>query len=361
MRNILELKEVHKAYDDTAVIYDLNFSLQEGKIGCLLGPSGCGKTTILRTIAGFEKISAGTIRIGEEIVSSQEKFIAPDKRKIGMVFQDYALFPNMTVYENIAFGLHKTKKKQQGEIVGELLHIMGLREFSAKYPYELSGGQQQRVALSRALAPRPSLLLMDEPFSNLDVTLRERLSVEVRDILKSYGMTALMVTHNQFEAFALGDQVGVVYDGRLVQWDTAHNLYHHPKNDEVATFIGEGVLLLGNMIDTNKVKTGLGLLEGDVAHFSGENSNVRVLIRPEDVLHDDTSPHKAKIVKKNFRGASILYTLQLKNGEQVLSLVESHHNHRIGQEIGIYHNVEDLVVYPMKADQKAGSSTAGMV
>lgn len=345
MRNILELSNVQKAYGDSIVIHDLSFSLQEGKIGCLLGPSGCGKTTILRTIAGFEEISSGIIRIGKQIVSAHKKFVSPDKRQIGMVFQDYALFPNMTVYENIVFGLHKTKKREQKEIVDELLCVMGLKDFADKYPHELSGGQQQRVALSRALAPRPALLLMDEPFSNLDVTLRERLSVEVREILKSFGMTALMVTHNQFEAFALGDQIGVVYDGKLVQWDTAHNLYHHPINDDVATFIGEGVLLEGRVVGERKVETGLGLLEGDFVHPSTNNHSVKVLIRPEDVIHDDASPNKAKIVKKNFRGANILYTLQLMNGEQVLSLVESHHNHQLGQEIGIYHKVEDLVVY----------------
>ncbi len=345
MRNILELTSVQKAYGESVIIHDLNFSLQEGKIGCLLGPSGCGKTTILRAIAGFEEISSGKIRIGKQTVSSQNKFISPDKRQIGMVFQDYALFPNMSVYENIVFGLHKTKRKKQKEVVDELLRVMGLMDFADKYPHELSGGQQQRVALSRALAPRPALLLMDEPFSNLDVTLRERLSVEVREILKSFGMTALMVTHNQFEAFALGDQIGVIYDGRLVQWDTAHNLYHHPVNEDVATFIGEGVLLEGYVAGEKKVKTGLGILEGDFDPPSTSNHSVKVLIRPEDVLHDDASPYKAKIVKKNFRGANILYTLLLNNGEQVLALVESHHDHMLGQEIGIFHKVEDLVVY----------------
>ncbi len=345
MRKILELRDVQKAYDDTVVVDGLSFSLQQGKIGCLLGPSGSGKTTILRTIAGFEKITSGTIRIGERIVSARDKTVSPDKRQIGMVFQDYALFPHMTVYENIVFGLHGKSRKERGETVQELLSIVRLEGTAAKYPHELSGGQQQRVALSRALAPRPSLLLMDEPFSNLDVTLRERLSVEVRDILKSYGMTALMVTHNQLEAFALADQVGVINDGMLDQWDTAPNLYHHPSNEKVAKFIGEGVLIRGERIGERKVETGLGLLEGEMSVACEGLGRVKVLIRPEDVIHDDSSPFKAKIIKKNFRGANILYTLQLPNGEPVLSLVESHHDHHLGQEIGIIHNVEDLVVY----------------
>jgi iron(III) transport system ATP-binding protein len=345
MRKILELNDVQKAYDNTVVVDDLSFSLQQGKIGCLLGPSGCGKTTILRAIAGFEKITSGTIRIGNKIVSSQVKTVSPDKRHIGMVFQDYALFPHLTVYDNIAFGLHKKNKKEKAGIVEELLNIVGLDGTADKFPHELSGGQQQRVALSRALAPRPSLLLMDEPFSNLDVTLRERLSVEVREILKSYGMTALMVTHNQLEAFALADQVGVIYDGRLDQWDTAPNLYHHPCNEKIAKFIGEGVMIKGVVTGKKQVQTGLGLLEGDMPVEFNEKCQVKVLVRPEDVIHNDESQFKAKIIKKNFRGANIVYTLQLPSGESVLSLVESHHNHQLGQEIGIEQNIEDLVVY----------------
>jgi len=345
MRKMLELEQVTKSYGGTVVVDDLSFTLQQGKIGCLLGPSGCGKTTILRAIAGFEDIDGGTVSIGGRTVSSAGRTVSPDKRNIGMVFQDYALFPHLKVSENIAFGLGRQSRKQQRGTVEELLRIVGLTGAGEKYPHELSGGQQQRVALSRALAPRPDLLLMDEPFSNLDVTLRERLSVEVRDILKSYGMTALLVTHNQLEAFALADQVGVIQDGRLAQWDSAPNLYHHPRTEKVAQFVGEGVLLQGLIIGEGKLETGLGLLEGALPSSLERGRMVKVLIRPEDVLHDDSSSFTARIVKKNFRGANILYTLQLPNGEPVLSLVESHHNHRLGQEIGIIHKVEDLVVY----------------
>ena len=348
--SILELKKISQAYDRQLVVKDLSLTLEAGEIGCLLGASGCGKTTVLRTIAGFEPLLQGEIRIAGEVVSCPNELLPPAKRRIGMVFQDYALFPHLTIFDNVAFGLRGTGRVELLRRTNEALELVGLYAEHKKYPHEISGGQQQRVALARAIAPRPALLLMDEPFSNLDVSLRERLSMEVRDILKSFGMTALMVTHNQFEAFALGDQIGVIYDGRLVQWDTAHNLYHHPVNDDVATFIGEGVLLQGFVIGEKKVKTGLGLLEGDFDQPSNGTHSVKVLIRPEDVLHDDASPYKATIVKKNFRGANILYTLQLTNGEQVLSLVESHHDHHLGQEIGIYHKVEDLVVYQLKAE-----------
>jgi iron(III) transport system ATP-binding protein len=345
MKNIIELKNVKKSYDGSVIIKDLSLTIGNGEIGCLLGPSGCGKTTILRVIAGFEEISAGTITINGVVVSASATLTPPDKRQIGVVFQDYALFPHLDVYSNIGFGLHKTNKAGQDGVIQDLLEVVGLTEVANKYPHELSGGQQQRVALARALAPRPNLLLLDEPFSNLDITLREKLSVEVRDILKEYGISAIMVTHNQHEAFAMGDKTGVIYEGDLLQWDTAYNLYHRPVNQLVADFVGEGVLLPGHVVEDRKVETGLGLLEGDFQFPCKNGCPANVLIRPEDVVHDDNSPVKAEIIKKNFRGATILYTLRLNSGDDVLSLVPSHHNHRIGQKIGIVHEVEDLILF----------------
>ncbi|MEN8136615.1 MAG: ABC transporter ATP-binding protein [Thermodesulfobacteriota bacterium] len=345
MKSIVELKNVEKSYDGSVIIKDLSLILEEGEIGCLLGPSGCGKTTILRAIAGFEEISTGTITINGAVVSATDTLTPPDQRQVGVVFQDYALFPHLDVHRNIAFGLHKTKKAEQDAVIQNLLEVVGLTEVSHKYPHELSGGQQQRVALARALAPRPNLLLMDEPFSNLDITLREKLSVEVRDILKEYGISAIMVTHNQNEAFAMGDKTGVIYGGDLLQWDTAYNLYHRPVNQLVADFVGEGVLLPGQVVDDRKVETGLGLLEGDFHYPCKNGCPANVLIRPEDVVHDDNSPVKAEIIKKNFRGPTILYALRLDSGDEVLSLVPSHHNHRIGNKIGIIHEVEDLILF----------------
>lgn len=345
MKNIVELENVKISYDGSVIIKDLSLNLGEGEIGCLLGPSGCGKTTILRAIAGFEEVSTGTISINGTVVTSADNLMPPDKRQVGVVFQDYALFPHLDVYRNIAFGLHKMNKTEQNDVIKELLEVVGLSDVANRYPHELSGGQQQRVALARALAPRPKLLLMDEPFSNLDITLRERLSVEVRDILKEYGISAIMVTHNQHEAFAMGDKTGVIHAGDLLQWDTAYNLYHRPTNQLVADFVGEGVLLSGQVVGDGKVNTGLGLLEGDFHYPCKDGCPAKVLIRPEDVIHSDDSPFRAKIIKKNFRGANILYTLLLDNGELVLSLVPSHHNHRLDQEIGITHEVEDLILF----------------
>ena len=223
---LLELEHVSHSYGSQPVLRDLSCALERGSIGCLLGPSGCGKTTVLRAIAGFEPVQQGEIRIGGAVVSSRSVHLPPERRRIGMVFQDYALFPHLTVAENVGFGLQKSVAAARRERVEELLVTVGLAGAGAKYPHELSGGQQQRVALARALAPRPDLLLLDEPFSNLDIELRERLSLEVREILKRSGISAILVTHDQHEAFAVADEIGIMHEGRIQQWDTPYNLYH---------------------------------------------------------------------------------------------------------------------------------------
>lgn len=342
----LELNQISQAYGKQLVVKDLSLTLQCGEIGCLLGASGCGKTTVLRTIAGFEPLLDGVIRIAGQTVSSSEFSLPPAKRKIGMVFQDYALFPHLTIFDNVAFGLRDLEKTEQLRRANEALTLVGLSNEHNKYPHEISGGQQQRVALARALAPQPQLLLMDEPFSNLDVALRERLSLEVRDILKQYGTTALFVTHNQHEAFAVADRIGVMHNGEILQWDTAHQLYHQPKNPKIAEFVGEGTLINGIVHTTNQVKTGLGLLSGIIDRPQPKNTAVQLLIRPEDVIHDDLSPVKAKVLRRSFRGASILYQLCLEGGEQVQALVPSHCDHQPGEMIGIQPDVRHLVLFP---------------
>jgi len=217
---------------------DFSLHLARGHIGCLLGSSGCGKTTVLRAVAGFEPLQAGEIRLDGVLLSSVRTQVPSERRRVGMMFQDYALFPHLTVGANIGFGLRRQARAARRARVEEMLSLVGLDEVCNHYPHELSGGQQQRVALARALAPAPELLLLDEPFSNLDVDTRERLAFELRDILKATGHTALLVTHNQAEAFAIADRIGVMTTGaRLLQWDTPYNLQHHPADDFVADFV----------------------------------------------------------------------------------------------------------------------------
>jgi iron(III) transport system ATP-binding protein len=344
--SLLIINNVCKAFDREEVVKGVSLQLGKGEIGCLLGPSGCGKTTLLRIIAGFETIHRGEVIIADQQVSSHTTMVPPEKRNVGMVFQDYALFPHLSVNENIAFGIASSTRKEKQNIVERLLDLVGLKDTGQAYPHELSGGQQQRVALARALAPQPALLLLDEPFSNLDVTLREKLTVEVRDILKETGITALMVTHNQFEAFSVADTVGVIFDGSIRQWDSAYNIYHSPKTLEVATFVGDGAIIRGRVVEKNKVSCGLGELTGNLSLPCDSGCHVDLLVRPDDVLHVDHSSVKARVIHKSFRGPNILYKLELPSQEVCLALVSSHHNHKIGDMIGIVPEVENLVVFP---------------
>ena len=339
---LLEVDKLGHAYGKQVVVHDLSFSLPRGAIGCLLGPSASGKTTVLRSIAGFEAPQQGTIRISGRVVSGPGVMLPPERRRIGMVFQDYALFPHRSVAENIAFGLHAAAHGERTARVQELTALVGLEAALDKYPHEISGGQQQRVALARALAPRPELLLLDEPFSNLDIELRERLSAEVRGIIKASGATAVLVTHDQQEAFAMADEIGILHQGRIQQWDSAYNLYHRPANRFVADFIGQGVFLPARVLNGSEIEIELGVLKGAAPHGGAA---VEVLLRPDDVVHDDAAPAKAEVVHKAFRGAEILYTLRLPSGRKVLALVPSHHNHALGERIGIRLDVDHVVAF----------------
>ena len=349
---LLQLNHVRQTYGQQVVIHDLSLQLKKGSIGCLLGSSGCGKTTALRCVAGFETISAGEIWLNGECVSRADFALPPERRRVGMVFQDYALFPHLTVAENIGFGLHRQTAAARRSRVEELMLVVGLSEVSGQYPHQLSGGQQQRVALARALAPKPELLLLDEPFSNLDVSLREYLSKEVRDIIKNQGTTAILVTHDQAEAFAIADEIGVMHQGEIQQWDTAFNLYHKPANRLVADFIGQGTFLPGRVLSERRIEIELGVLNGEFSSLylagdepNGKDNQVEVLLRPDDIVYDATSKLRAEVVQKAFRGAEILYTLSLASGARVPSLVPSHHDHALGDKIGIRLEADHVVAF----------------
>ena len=343
--------DVRYANRPQAAVRGVTLGLAAGEIGVLIGPSGCGKTTLLRAVAGLEPVAEGAIRLGGEVVGAPGRSMPPEQRRMGMVFQDYALFPHLSVGRNVAFGIHALPRAEQAERVRESLALVGLEGSEARFPHELSGGQQQRVALARALAPRPRLMLLDEPFSNLDVDLRERLAHEVRSILKTAGATALFVTHDQLEAFAIGDRIGVLEGGHLHQWDDAYSLYHRPATRFVADFIGHGVFAPATLVQQGShvvARTPLGDLtdiDGCLLPASYPGGECDVLLRADDVVHDDSSPVRARIVRKAFRGSEFLYTLELANGLTVMAHVPSHHDHAMGEWIGIRTQVDNVVAF----------------
>lgn len=335
-----------------AALTGIDLNLPQGEIGVLLGPSGCGKTTLLRAVAGLERATQGRITLGDSPVAdtAQGLHLAPERRRIGMVFQDFALFPHLSVTQNIAFGLADWPRAKRKERVQAMLALVGLAALAERWPHQLSGGQQQRVALARALAPSPDLLLLDEPFSSLDVGLRERLAHELRAILKAAGTTALFVTHDQLEAFALGDHLGVMQQGRLHQWARPYELYRRPATRFVAEFIGHGIFVPISVAISRpghaRIDSPLGPLRlpGDVSPAWGQGAG-DLLVRAGDVVHDDASEVQATLLRKTFRGAEFLYTLQLDGGLAVMALVPSHHEHGVGERIGIRLNMDHIVTF----------------
>ena len=286
--------------DYLPVVAGLDLRLERGQIGCLLGASGCGKTTVLRAISGFEPVRAGSIDIGGVRVADSHTRLAPEQRRVGLMFQDYALFPHLDVAANVGFGLRRLSAAQRRERVGALLEQVGLDGLQQRYPHELSGGQQQRVALARALAPAPEVLLLDEPFSNLDVDTRQRLAAELQQVLKTAGTTVLMVTHDQAEAFAMADRIGVMEQGQLLQWGDAQQLYRRPATAYVAGFIGRGSLLPSALLG---------------------QGNDRVLVRPEHLQLAEDGILVAMVEAVHFRGPDYIGLLRLADGNHVEALL----------------------------------------
>jgi iron(III) transport system ATP-binding protein len=346
MYTLLNVDNIECQYRGISVVRKLSFDVARGSIVGLLGPSGCGKTTVLRAIAGFEPLVQGQIQLREKTVSRPGFTLAPEKRKLGMVFQDYALFPHLNIADNICFGLRNLTSRQKQQTAGQLLELIGMEGMEHRYPHELSGGQQQRIALARALAPEPEIILMDEPFSNLDVELRERLSIEVRDILKQRGITGIIVTHDQHEAFAIADTIGVMEHGRILQWDTPYNLYHEPAERFVADFIGQGSFLKATVLSANSLETELGIINSEHTLLWPKGTLVDVLMRPDDIIPDPNGSIPAIISQKAFKGAEILYTLQLPTGGSLLSLFPSHHNHEIGEQVCVNIEADHVVAFP---------------
>lgn len=344
---LLDVQKVSASYEQLNILQNTSLQVNAHDIVCLLGPSGCGKTTLLRSIAGLHNIDHGTIEVNNQIISTQQNSIAPELRNIGMMFQDLALFPHMTVFDNVAYGIRKLNKQY---IQQQSKHVLDLAEINAshyqKYPHELSGGQQQRVALARALAPKPSLLLLDEPFSSLDPDLREQLATQVREILKKEQMTAVLVTHDQQEAFTVADWIGVMHEGKVIQFDTPYNIYHQPVSRFVADFVGLGNFIPATILDNQRIETVFGELHGDIDPSFKQGDQADLLVRPDDIPHDDASQVTAIVEEKRFLGAEFLYTLRLPNGHSVLCYAPSHHDHAIGNPLGIGLDLEHLVLFP---------------
>ena len=341
----LEVKQLDFAYGRNQILFEFDFSLEESQIGCLLGPSGCGKTTVLRAIAGFENPTKGEIVLNGNKLNGSKIFVEPEKRQIGMVFQDIALFPHLSVESNIQFGIRTLTQTQRDKRSNELLDLVGMSQFKKTYPHELSGGQQQRIALARAIAPKPSLLLMDEPLSSLDEELREQLAREIRLILQQEKISAILVTHDQNEAFAVGDHICVMHQGRVQQNDSAYNLYHRPLNRFVAEFIGEGALLPGVVADEDTITTDLGEIKGNLPESCKHQDNVDVLIRPENVILGDDKENRAVITERYFRGSGYLYSLKTSGGVELLSLIPGSGALQIDQSISVRLQIERPVVF----------------
>jgi len=329
--SVLELRYVSCAYETgRPAVQGISFAAREGEILCLLGPSGCGKTTILRAIAGFEPVCSGQLFLSGQLVSSPDIMIPTENRRVGMVFQEYALFPHLRVQDNIAFGLHHLARSERAGRVQEMLRLTGLEGFERRYPHELSGGQQQRVALSRALVQNPVVLLLDEPFSNLDPDMAGRMRQELHDLLRRTKTTTVLVTHDHDEAFAMADRIAVLNHGRLEQFDTPEMMYHMPATPFVADFVGQADFIPGT-VSQGMVHTELGEFPDTIECKDG--TALVVMIRPDDIHLVPKEGASSRVISRQFHGSENLYTVSLPSGQIVHSSQGSTSVYRAGTTV----------------------------
>jgi iron(III) transport system ATP-binding protein len=330
MGKTLDVQSITKTFEGITAVESFSLEAEEGEFITLLGPSGCGKTTTLRLLAGFEQPDSGIISIGGDVVADETNYIPAEKRRVGMVFQDYALFPHLDVSGNVSFGLNSDRKERQKR-VEEMLALVGLDKYSQRMPYELSGGQQQRVALARALAPQPEIMLLDEPFSNLDAALRVQVRGEVRTILRTAGTTTIFVTHDQEEALSLSDKIAVLFDGKLHQVGTPFELYTRPNSRQVASFIGEA-----NFIAAQAEGTRADSPLGKLRLLIPKTGNVELLIRP-DMLHllptDEGTP--ARVIWREYYGHNQRIGLQLADGTELIARADTQIIYTVGQNVRV--------------------------
>ena len=339
INNFLEIQNTTFVASKLNKVLDFNLTIKnEGDIICLLGPSGIGKTTILRSIAGLQKIPKGSISLKGKILSSDIEHIEPEKRNVALSFQDNSLFPHYTILDNINFGAKRNRNAKYNFVAQELIDVLHLQGLEKKFPHQISAGEAQRVSLARSLMSKPELLLLDEPFSNIDESLKVELQLNIKKILKKNKITTIMVTHDSYEAFYMADYCGIILSQTMKQYDSPYNIHHYPNSIEVVNFLNKGILVDAKVLDDNSVEHKcLGIIKGDFVKKYPKGTAVKLLVQPEDLEHDDKSSLQLKIIDRKFRGTNFIYTLKTKNNDLIPVFVHSHHihQHEVEENFGI--------------------------
>jgi len=349
--NFLEIDNVTFAASEKNKVSNVSLNIEnEGDIICLLGPSGIGKTTILRTIAGLEKVQSGKITLKNNIISSRETHVEPEKRNISLSFQDNCLFPHYNVIKNIEFGAARNEKKKKDLSIKEVVKFLHLDHIVDKFPHEISSGEAQRASLARSLLSKPDLLLLDEPLSNVDQSFKEEIQVKLKQILNELKITTIIVTHDSYEAFYLGSKCGIILNGQLRQYDDPYNVYHFPNSVEVVNFLNRGILIPAKVTGENSLENDdLGTIKGNFIKHYSKGSDVQLLLQPEDLEHDDKSNLKLEVVDRKFRGTNFIYTLKTLSNLLIPVFVHSHHihQHEVDEKFGIKRpiNIDHIVCF----------------
>jgi len=340
----LNLQSVKISLDSKVILDDVNLKIDTGEIVSLMGSSASGKTSLIRSIAGFHNISSGMIQIDGQIVDDSIRRSDVAMRNVGVIFQDLALFPHLTVRENICFGLNNIDSAQQQNRAKKLEDLLSIENITNRYPNQISGGQQQRVAIARAIAPKPNLLLLDEPFSALDYELKDNLMNDIMKLIKSENITAILITHSAEEAFKMSDKIAFISNNTITQFANPYDIYHRPVSKEIANFFGISSYIKAKITDSSHINCILGDFVGMVDQYN-KDDKVDLLIRPDDIIHDDDSLFSAKVTEKTFRGSDFLYELELKDGQKIFCYAPSHHNHQVNEVIGIKLDLDHLVIF----------------
>ena len=338
--NFLEIKNVDFTIGGKTKVKNASFVIEnEGETLCILGPSGIGKTTILRTIAGLEKVEKGSVKLNDKLLSSKDKHVEPEHRNVSLAFQDNSLFPHYTVEKNILLGAERNKSKKKKKLgFKEIINLLDISKILKKYPHEISAGEAQRASLARSLLTQPDLLLLDEPLSNVDQSFKEEIQVRLKKILGKLKITTIIVTHDSYEAFYLGNKCAIILDGQIKQFDDPYNVYHFPNSVEVVNFLNRGILIPAKVTGENSLENkDLGTIKGNFIKHYPKGSNVQLLLQPEDLEHDDKSNLKLEVVDRKFRGTNFIYTLKTPSNTLIPVFVHSHHihQHEVDEKFGI--------------------------